>query len=407
MSETGQMAQTLGLAELMTHAGWLRRLAVSLVRDVDAAEDVVQSTLVTAWSQPPRIDRDVRPWLAEVARNQAHDQRRGEGRRRAREEIAAGAPDLAGAAPPVSPEQLIGDLEIHRSVAEVVTTLDPIYRDTLVLHFYQGIAAVDIARDLGIPAGTVRWRLKEGIDRVRAELDRRHGGDRQRWQRALLPLVPAPILAHASAGSTPAQPLGPGGSPRAGAPARYAPRAGLAPLGLAAALATLLGLAAYAWWPPSTAKPELTGRTSPGATASPAASARRTPLVAPGNVPRFAGPASPEEDAEAGRAQREADGIMRRMLAAIADSNYGAFVEQGHDVFKAGFRPAQMRALSKELAQRLRGGYEAQPLGSMHKDVENLHPTVYLWKLQLNDRGDELLVELAVVDGAVVGFFTL
>ena len=72
------------LPQLLTHAAWLRRLALGLVRDPDVADDVVQGTLVAAWTRPPRTDRDVRPWLAEVARNQAHDQRREDGRRKAR-----------------------------------------------------------------------------------------------------------------------------------------------------------------------------------------------------------------------------------------------------------------------------------------------------------------------------------
>jgi RNA polymerase sigma factor (sigma-70 family) len=409
------MGQSLGLPELMTHAGWLRRLAVSLVRDGDVADDIVQSTLVTAWSQPPGTDRDVRPWLAEVARNQAHDHRRGEGRRRVREEVATSDPGLSAPEAPRSPEQLIGDLEIHRSVAEVVTALDPIYRDTLVLHYYEGISAADIARDLGIPAGTVRWRLKEGIDRVRAELDRRHEGDRQRWRRALLPLVPAEILGRAAGGgaTSPAtQPVRPRATPPPAPPAprmtaRLTTRAGMGAIGIVAAGVTLILLAVYTIWPGSTGRKDLSNA-GIEATVPALSGGQRRPLVAPASVPRFANPTVPEEDAEAGRAQREADGIMRRMLAAIADSNYDAFLEHGHDIFKAAFPPAQMRALNAELGKRLRGGYEAQPLGSLRsKEVMKIRPVIYLWKLQLLDGGEDLLVKLALVDGSVVGFFTL
>jgi hypothetical protein len=46
---------------------------------------------------------------------------------------------------------------------------------------------------LGIPAGTVRWRLAEAINRLRARLDDEHGGDRARWRALLLPIAILPV----------------------------------------------------------------------------------------------------------------------------------------------------------------------------------------------------------------------
>src|SRR6185436_19146404 len=46
----------------------------------------------------------------------------------------------------------------------------------------------EIARRQEVPAGTVRWRLKTGLDRVRAELDRRYAAPR--WRGLLVPLAP-------------------------------------------------------------------------------------------------------------------------------------------------------------------------------------------------------------------------
>jgi RNA polymerase sigma-70 factor (ECF subfamily) len=151
----------LDIEDLVGHAAWLRRLAGALVRDDDAAADLVQETLVTAWRRPPTVDRDPRPWLAEVARNRAHDDRRSRWRREVREVSVAEA--VGGATP--TPEDLVGDLEIHRAVAHAVTALDEPFRQTVVLRYYEGLSAAEIALRLQIPAGTVRWRLKEGLDR--------------------------------------------------------------------------------------------------------------------------------------------------------------------------------------------------------------------------------------------------
>jgi hypothetical protein len=77
-----------------------------------------------------------------------------------------------------TPEELVGNAQIHRHVAEAVANLAEPFRQTLVLRFYQGLSSAEIAHKLREPEGTIRWRVKEGLARVRRELDRRHGDDR-------------------------------------------------------------------------------------------------------------------------------------------------------------------------------------------------------------------------------------
>lgn len=60
-----------------------------------------------------------------------------------------------------------------------------------------GLSAAAIARRLGVSAGTVRWRLKQGVDELREALDRDAGGDRRAWRLALAPAAALP-----TAGST-------------------------------------------------------------------------------------------------------------------------------------------------------------------------------------------------------------
>jgi RNA polymerase sigma-70 factor (ECF subfamily) len=179
-------SQLLTLDDLLRHAGWLRRLAAGLLGDRDAGEDIAQETLVAAWRRPPASDRDVRPWLARVVANGTRDRARAESRRVAREECA----QRAAGAQVSTPEQLVGEAQTHRMVAEIVSRLEQPFRETLVLRYYDGLSSADIARRLGVPPGTVRARLKRGLDRVRAELDARHQGDRGAWVRGLLPLLP-------------------------------------------------------------------------------------------------------------------------------------------------------------------------------------------------------------------------
>jgi len=55
--------------------------------------------------------------------------------------------------------------------------------------YLDGQTAAEIARALGVPAGTVRWRLKTGLERLRAALDE----STPRWKRAFIPFAASPI----------------------------------------------------------------------------------------------------------------------------------------------------------------------------------------------------------------------
>ena len=95
---------------------------------------------------------------------------------------------LASASGPPSAETLLEAAQLQRLLADLVLALDEPYRSTILVRFYQGIEPAEIARTSGVPAGTVRWRVSEGIRRLRAALDSRP--DTRDWRRALLPFVP-------------------------------------------------------------------------------------------------------------------------------------------------------------------------------------------------------------------------
>ena len=170
--------------DLLAHAQWACALARTLVRDAATAEDLVQETWIAALEKPPRADRPLRPWLAGVLRNLARFRARGEGRRARREEKAATARTVVP-----SPAELSQKLESQRLLADLVAQLEEPFRSTLLLRYYEELSAAEIARNQGVPAGTVRWRLKRALDTLRDRLDDVHDGDRRAWCLALLPLA--------------------------------------------------------------------------------------------------------------------------------------------------------------------------------------------------------------------------
>ena len=172
-------------AHLLDHAAWLRSLAASLVGDRATADDLVQDTYVAALRRPPSTDRPVKPWLSRVLRNAARFRWRSETNRSARETALASTAERET----LTSAELLERHETQQLLARLVGELEEPYREAILLRFAEGLAPKDIARRLGIPAGTVRWRISEGLARLRARLDALHDGDRKAWLAALAPLV--------------------------------------------------------------------------------------------------------------------------------------------------------------------------------------------------------------------------
>lgn len=168
--------------ELLAQSAWVRRLAHSLVGEAAAADDVVQETWKAALAHPPAGDRPLRPWLARVVANFARQRARSDGRRGARERDAARAEALPG------PDELVERLDSQRALAEELAQLAEPQRSTLLLRYFEDLEPSEIARRQGIPAGTVRWRLKRGLDELRERLDARFG-TRRTWALLLVPLA--------------------------------------------------------------------------------------------------------------------------------------------------------------------------------------------------------------------------
>ena len=185
-------SDTSELVGLLEHAEWVRGLATRLVRD--DADDAVQELWLSALRTPPDPSRPARPWLARVLQNAARKRFRDESTRRAYE-TAAPATDVE-----TSPEALVGRVQVQQVLVELVLGLDEPFRQTLLLRFFEGKSSAEIADSLGVPAGTVRWRLKEGVDRLRATLDARHQGDRKAWSLTFAPLLLPPAGPWLSAG---------------------------------------------------------------------------------------------------------------------------------------------------------------------------------------------------------------
>ena len=156
------------MEQLVAETGWLRRLALALVKDEAAADDLVQDTYDVAATRAPTDGRPLRPWLARVLWNRVRMRTRSARRRQAREHAFG---ELAAA--PARPDEIVSRLELSRMLAGFVLELAPSFRDVVLLHYFEGLTSAQIGTRLGISAGTVRWRLKHAIDELRDRLEER------------------------------------------------------------------------------------------------------------------------------------------------------------------------------------------------------------------------------------------
>lgn len=170
------------VAGLLGEAEWLTRLARSLTGSAADADDVVQDTFAAALRSPPDPDRPVRPWLRRVATNIVRIRHRGRVRRDARDAVIDQITE-----PTPTPEQLLERARVEHALTDLVLALEEPYRTTVLLRYREGLTAEAIAKRDGVPAGTVRRRLKTGIDRLRAGLDERESP--KIWRAAFAPFM--------------------------------------------------------------------------------------------------------------------------------------------------------------------------------------------------------------------------
>ena len=146
------------------HAGAAYSLAYRIVGSRTAAEDVTQEALISIWRSGARYDRargSVRAWTLGIVRNRAIDLLRKESGR---------SPKLAAG----------GDEILERRAAEELTDTEAVRRATaqevrgaikeLPNDYYGGFSHSEIAEMLNEPLGTIKGRMRLGMDKIRATL---------------------------------------------------------------------------------------------------------------------------------------------------------------------------------------------------------------------------------------------
>ena len=138
----------------------MRRYARSLVRDRDAADDLVQDTLVRALrSERLFLGGDVRSWLYTILTNLNKNRRRSLARRPQFMQLTENNPDASGT-----------EAE-GRDIEKALATLVEEQRSVLLLVMLEGMSYREVADIQGVPIGTVMSRLARARAHVKASLE--------------------------------------------------------------------------------------------------------------------------------------------------------------------------------------------------------------------------------------------
>jgi RNA polymerase sigma-70 factor (ECF subfamily) len=164
------------------YGDYVYSVSLRVVGDVQVAEDVAQEVFLRLWRRPDLFDstrgRFV-TWLLSIARNRAIDERRSRGRRFRHENppgpASLGSDDfpVAASEDPVD-QALLSDDRITIQRAMAVLPADQ--RTAIQLAYFGGYTQQEIADGLKQPLGTIKTRIRLGLQKLRAVLIEQRDG---------------------------------------------------------------------------------------------------------------------------------------------------------------------------------------------------------------------------------------
>jgi RNA polymerase sigma-70 factor, ECF subfamily len=153
------------------HGGAAYSLAYRIVGKQVAAEDVVQDALLSIWRSRLRYDQtrgSVRTWILGIVHNRAIDALRRSSVHDRRRETLDVVEERHEA--PERTEVEVARREEARSVRGVLDALPTEQRQAIELAYFGGFTHTQIADLLGEPIGTVKGRMRLGLEKMRRQL---------------------------------------------------------------------------------------------------------------------------------------------------------------------------------------------------------------------------------------------
>lgn len=154
-----------------------KRIAYSLARRIVGgdgnADDVVQETFISVWRSIERYDpkrASVRTWLMRIVHRRAIDQLRSQTVHSKRRADGEGLLDDVVSNDPAPDAQTLQQ-EMSDNVREVLVDLPSEQRAVIELAYFNGFTHSQIAEITGEPVGTIKGRMRLGLEKMRGALE--------------------------------------------------------------------------------------------------------------------------------------------------------------------------------------------------------------------------------------------
>ncbi len=149
------------------YSGIVYSVALRVLGDTGAAEDILQEVFMQLWRNPDVFDASrgsLAGWLAVITRNRAIDSLR---KRRPEDDIE----DVVVGIEP----DMVRSVDWNRlleKIRGVLGTMPPPQRSALEMSFFEGLTHSEIAQKTGEPLGTIKTRIRAGLLTLRKAFNR-------------------------------------------------------------------------------------------------------------------------------------------------------------------------------------------------------------------------------------------
>ena len=153
------------------HGGAAFSLAYRIVGHASGAEDVTQEAFISIWRSRLRYEPargSVRTWVLGIVHNRAIDGLRRNTVHERRRASMEGLAERREA--PERTDVEAARREEARAVREAIDTLPTDQRHTIELAYFGGFSHSEIAELLEMPVGTVKGRMRLGLEKLRRQL---------------------------------------------------------------------------------------------------------------------------------------------------------------------------------------------------------------------------------------------
>jgi RNA polymerase sigma-70 factor, ECF subfamily len=151
------------------HSRLLFGLILRIIRERGEAEEVLQEVFVQAWTRADSYKAALGSpvgWLIGIARNRAVDRLRSNAVRSRAEG------QTMPAAPVETPEAQTSLNELRREIKGALASLPEDQRDLIEQAYFGGLTHAELATRFRLPLGTVKTRVRSGLQGLRALLQR-------------------------------------------------------------------------------------------------------------------------------------------------------------------------------------------------------------------------------------------